>query len=203
MYSLHALHMLKATATALIIAAGLARTATAGPLEDGLVAVEHRDYATAIRLWGPLAELGNADAQYNLGIAYEYGHGVTRDPAAAAGWFRKAANHGLAAAQLSLGVLYENGIGVPQDFASAVSWYRMAAEQGNTAAQLNLGVMYENGWGVAQNYVIAHVWFSLAAAAGDGDAARNRDIGAAKMTQEQIAEAHKLTREWEPKSTSR
>jgi TPR repeat protein len=195
--------MLKAVAAALIIAADLARTVKAGPLDDGLVAAEHRDCATAIRLWGPLAEQGNLDAQYNLGLAYEHGRGVTRDHAAAANWFRKAANQGLAGAQLSLGVLYENGVGVPQDFASAVSWYQKAAEQGNTAAQLNLGVMHENGWGVAQNYIISHMWFSLAAAAGDAGAARNRDISAAKMTSEQIAEAHRLAREWKPRSTSR
>jgi uncharacterized protein len=195
--------MLKAAAAALIIAAGLARTATAGPLEDGLVAAEHGDYAAAVRLWRPLAEQGNPDAQYNLAVAYQYGHGVTRDHAAAVSWFQKAANQRLPGAQLSLGVLYENGVGVPQDFAIAVSWYRKAAEQGNTAAQLNLGVMYENGWGVAQNYVVAHMWFSLAAAAGDGDAARNQDISAAKMTSEQIAEARRLAREWEPKSASR
>ena len=189
-------NMSKTAASALIVAAGLARTVAAGPLEDGLVAAEHHDYATAIRLWSPLAEQGNPDAQYNLGVAYEYGHGVTRDHTAAAIWFRRAANQGLAAAQLSLGVLYENGLGVSQDFGNAVSWYRMAAEQGNTAAQLNLGVMYANGWGVAQNYIIAHMWFILAAALGDGDAARNRDISAAKMTLEQITEAHRLAREW-------
>jgi uncharacterized protein len=63
--------------------------------------------------------------------------------------------------------------------------------------------MLENGWGVAQNYIIAHMWFSLAAAAGDAGAARNRDISAAKMTSEQIAEAHRLAREWKPRSTSR
>jgi uncharacterized protein len=195
--------MSKAAAAALIIVAGLARTVMAGPLEDGLVAAEHRDYATEIRLWGPLAEQGNPDAQYNLGVAYQYGHGVTRDYAAAASWFRKATNQGLAGAQLSLGVLYEKGVGVPQDFATAVSWYRKAAEQGNTVAQLNVGVMCENGWGVAQNYVIVQIWFSLAAAAGDGDSARNRDMSAAKMTSEQIAEAHRLAHEWEPKSASR
>jgi hypothetical protein len=43
----------------------------------------------------------------------------------------------------------------------------------------------------------------LAAAAGDAGAARNRDISAAKMTSEQIAEAHRLAREWKPRSTSR
>ena len=196
-------NMLKTAASVLIVAAGLAGTVAAGPFEDGLVAAEHHDYATAIRLWGPFAEQGNPDAQYNLGVAYEYGYGVTRDHTAAAIWFRRAANQGLAAAQLSLGVLYENGLGVSQDFGNAVSWYRIAAEQGNAAAQLNLGVMYANGWGVAQNYVIAHMWFILAAASGDGDAARNRDINAAKMTLEQITEGHRLAREWGPKSSSR
>jgi TPR repeat protein len=194
--------MLKVAASALIIAASLARTAAAGPLEEGLLAAEHRDYSTATRLWGPLADQGNPDAQYNLGVAYEHCHGVTRDHAAAVGWFRKAANQGLAAAQLSLGVMYESGVGVPQDFTSAVSWYQRAAEQGNTAAQLNLGIMYENGWGVAQNYVTAYMWFSLAAAMGDAEAARNRDIRAAKMTSDQIAAARRLAREWKPTSTS-
>jgi TPR repeat protein len=42
--------------------------------------------------------------------------------------------------------------------------------------------MYDNGCGVAQNYVMAYMWFSLAAAMGDRDAARNRDIDAAKLT---------------------
>src|SRR5258708_35237712 len=100
-------NMLKAAASALIIAAGLARTATAGPLEDARVAAEPRDYATAIRLWVPLAEQGNLDAQHNLVVAYEYRHGLTRDHAAAANWFRTAANPGLAAAQLGHGVLYD------------------------------------------------------------------------------------------------
>jgi TPR repeat protein len=149
----------------------------------------------------PFADEGDVDAQHNLGLMYEQGHGVTQDHAVAVSWFRKAADQGFAAAQLSLGVLYENGLGVPQDFTTAVSWYRKAADQGNAAAQLNLGIMYDNGWGVAQN--IAHMWFSLAAAMGDRDAARNRDIDAAKLTPAQFAEAQRLAREWEPKFTPR
>ncbi len=132
---------------------------------------------------------------------YDKGQGVTRDYVVAVSWFRKAADQGFAAAQLSLGVMYENGLGVAQHFMTAVSWYRRAADQGNTAAQLNLGIMYDNGWGVAQNYVIAHMWFSLAAAMGDRDAARSQDVAAAKMTPAQLAEAQRLAREWEPKST--
>ncbi len=48
----------------------LAVPANAGPLEDGLAAYESKDYATALKLWRPLAEQGNADAQNNLGFMY-------------------------------------------------------------------------------------------------------------------------------------
>jgi uncharacterized protein len=37
------------------------------------------------------AEQGDMDAQYNLGVAYESGEGITKDFAEAAKWFRKAA----------------------------------------------------------------------------------------------------------------
>lgn len=46
----------------------LAGAAVAGPVEDAQTAYDHGDYATALRLWQPLAEGGNADAQFNLGF---------------------------------------------------------------------------------------------------------------------------------------
>ncbi|MFQ5564708.1 MAG: sel1 repeat family protein, partial [Parvularculaceae bacterium] len=56
------------------------------------------------------------------------------------------------------------------------------------------------GRGVPQDFVEAHKWFNLAASRASGDiretAAKNRDIMAAKMTPEQIAEAQKQAREW-------
>jgi hypothetical protein len=148
------------------MAVAVARLVAAGPFEDASDAAERRDYATALRLWRSLADHGEVDAQYNLGVMYDKGQGVTRDYAVAVSWFRKAADQGFAPAQLSLGVMYENGLGVPQDFTTAARWYRRAADQGDTAAQLNLSVLYENGWGVTQNHVIAHMWFSLAAVRG-------------------------------------
>jgi hypothetical protein len=56
----------------------------AGPLEDGKAAYKSGDYATAVRLLRPLADLGNADAQNNLGAIYYSGHGVPQDYAQAA-----------------------------------------------------------------------------------------------------------------------
>lgn len=45
----------------------------------GWEAFKSRDYATALKVWRPLAEQGNADAQYALGELYYYGKGVTQD----------------------------------------------------------------------------------------------------------------------------
>jgi len=44
-----------------------------------LVAYQRGDYATAVRLWRPPAEQGNAEAQYNLGVMYAEGDGVPQD----------------------------------------------------------------------------------------------------------------------------
>ena len=171
--------------------------------DQGYAADSRGDYATALRFWRPLADQGNAGAQYNLGNMYDKGQGVPQDYAAAVSWYRKAADQGDADAQFNLALKYENGQGVPQDYAAAVSWYRKAADQGNANAQGNLGVMYHNGQGVPQDYVQAHKWLNLgsARAAGADDRernAKNRDIVAAKMTPAQIAEAQRLASAWKP-----
>ena len=90
-------------------------TAVAGPLEDGLAAALAGDYPTAMRLWRPLADQGNAIAQRNLGNMYANGRGVPQDYAEAMKWYRKAADQGNAPAQLNLGIMYDLGQGVPQD----------------------------------------------------------------------------------------
>jgi hypothetical protein len=100
-------------------------------------------------------------------------------------------------AQSTLGFLYEYGKGVRQDDAAAASWYRKAANQGSARAQVDLGYMYDHGQGVPRDYVAAHMWFSLAAAGGLKQARTSRDVVAAKMTPEQIAEAEKRFAEWQ------
>ena len=47
--------------------------------QDGLDAAQRQDYKTAHRLWLPLAEQGDAIAQYNLGLMYDQGKGVAQD----------------------------------------------------------------------------------------------------------------------------
>ena len=56
--------------------------------------------------WREAAELGDAEAQYNLSMAYANGVGVPQDSAEAVKWWRKAAYQGVADAQFNLGVMY-------------------------------------------------------------------------------------------------
>jgi len=86
----------------------------------GSVAYISGDFATALKEWKPLAEQGDAAAQYNLGQMYRFGKGVIQDYAEAVKWYRKAAEQGYALAQNNLGYMYANGEGVTQDYATAV-----------------------------------------------------------------------------------
>ncbi len=64
---------------------GLTAPACAG-WDEGLAAYQRGDYAAAIREWRPLAKQGVAEAQYNLGVIYDRGQGVTQDYAEAVKW---------------------------------------------------------------------------------------------------------------------
>jgi hypothetical protein len=177
--------------------------AAAGPLEDAVAAYQRGDYATALRLWHPLAEQGDVDAQFHLGVMFESGQGVLRSDAEAIKWYRKAAEQDDAVAQFNLGVMYTKDQGVPPNHAEAALCYRLAADHGLAGAQFNLGMMYVEGQGVSQDYVQAHMWLHLAAAQlpSLGTNQRNttvdaRDRVASKMTPPQLVEAQQLTFEW-------
>ena len=92
-----------------------------------------------------LANEGDACAQNNLGLMYQYGRGVEQSYEKAAGWYLKAAEQGDADAQCNLGFMYELGDGVEQSYEKAAEWYRKAAEQGDAWAQYYLGCMYKYG----------------------------------------------------------
>ena len=154
---------------ALVLALSLAAAVAAGPLEDANAAYGRGDYAHALRLLRPLADQGNATAQYNLGLLYERGRGVTQDFAEAGRWLRKAADQGFAKAQFALGNMYTLGLGGPQDYVQAHRWFNLAASR-----------------------------FPASEAKERDQAVKLRDRVAASMTPAQIAEAQKLAREWKP-----
>ncbi len=126
---------------------GLAAPAWAG-FAEGVAAYKRGDYETALRELRPLANQGNAEAQFNLGVMYDKGEGVPQDDTEAVKWYRKAAEQGYAEAQYSLGLMYVKGWGVPQGHVRTHMWFNLAAsrlppgEDRDTSAKLrdNLAV---------------------------------------------------------------
>jgi hypothetical protein len=173
-------------------------SAIAGPLDDGREANNRGDYQTALGLWQPLADQGNADAQYFIGEMYEDGHGVKQDDTEAMKWLQKAADQGDDAAQYAVAVGYSSGNGVKQDFAEAFKWFQKVADKGDKAARFDVASAYHDGRGVKQDLVQAYMWCSLAAAAGDAMAGAMIGDYATNMTPEQIAEAKHLAAAWKP-----
>ena len=114
-----------------------------------------------------LAEVGNAEAQNELGHRYETGRGVPQDFGAAVTLYRQAAERGVARGQGNLGAMYANGTGVERDDDAALVWFRRAADQGDARGQNGLGVMYRDGRGVAQDDAEAVLWFRLSAEQGN------------------------------------
>lgn len=96
--------------------------------EEPYEALKRGDYRLAAGLFYPLAERGDARAQYNLGLLYASGLGVTQDYQAALKWHRMAAKQGHAGAQNELAQMYDKGQGVPQDSVRAYMWYSIAGE---------------------------------------------------------------------------
>ena len=56
--------------------------------QKGVTAVQSGDFATALREWAPLAEQGDASAQFNLGKMYDEGDGVPQDYKTAVKWYK-------------------------------------------------------------------------------------------------------------------
>ncbi len=99
------------------------------------VAYDRANLASALKIWLPLAQQGDPEAQINVGEIYEKGLGAQADPRLAAEWYRKAAETGHSRAQINLGYLYEKGLGVEKDLTTALNWYRKASGLENTDLQ--------------------------------------------------------------------
>lgn len=177
-------------------------TAARADYQSGAAAFVDGDYTTAFQELKPIAEQGNASAQFFLGVMYGMGQGAPQDYAESLMWFRNAAEQNNPNAQACLGIMYGQGRGVKQDFAEAAKWYRKAAEQNNANSQNNLAALYGEGRGVPKDPVQAYLWYNLAAAQGFEDSAKLRDEVARKMTSNQLRHAQELTRNWKPKSVA-
>ena len=145
-----------------MIAAVVAAPLPAQSVKAGIDAWQRADYPGAVAIWRPLAEAGDADAQFNIGQAYRLGRGVPLDLAAAKIWFERAARSGHLDAQTTLGLLiFQNG-----DRAGGLKWLKQAADQGEPRALLVYGTALYNGDGVTQDRILGYAYVSRSAGQG-------------------------------------
>lgn len=85
-----------------------------------------------------LADQGDADAQWQIGVRFHNGEGVPHDDAQAMRWFHRAAEQGHVTAQATLGAYYWAGRGVPQDLSQAYFWSALALAQGDENSKSRL-----------------------------------------------------------------
>lgn len=124
--------------------------------EDGLQAFKQGKYELALRYWIPLAEAGDSEIQYNLGVMYTDGRGVEKDIKQAIYWLTEAAEQEDADAQFRLGKLYTNSKDVEQDLTKAESWIRKSALGNNGNACYYLAQFYAHGKGLPKDNELAY-----------------------------------------------
>jgi len=104
--------------------------------ERGFAAYGVGNFEGALKEWRLSAARGDARSQFNLGLMYANGQGVSQSYGEAAKWYRLSADQGHDKAQLALGLIYALGEGVIQDNIYAHMWFNIAASKGSTAAIL-------------------------------------------------------------------
>lgn len=141
--------------------------AEADPMADALAAAETGDYATALRIWTPLAQAGIARAQNNIGACFAEGLGVPRNLELALKWLRLAAEAGDPVGERNYAAFHMQGLnGSDPDYRTAAEYYRRAAEKGDAPAQDMLSRLLLEGEVMPADPVEARRWAESAAAAG-------------------------------------
>ena len=107
----------------------------------------------------PLAEEGNVEATYTIGLIYSYDNGIIRDFEKGVKWLTKAADLGKVIALNEIGSQYywdwRN-----HNYKKAFEYYKLAAEKGDYHAQQMLGRMYSYGHGITQDIEQSIYWYT-------------------------------------------
>jgi cell division septation protein DedD len=126
----------------------------------GIDAWQAQNYEEAVRIWRPLADRGDADAQFNIAQAYFLGRGLPQNMTLAEQWYARAARGGHEEAQANYGLLlFQNG-----RQREAIPWVERAANRGDPRAQYVLGTALYNGDLIARDLPRAYALMSRAAA---------------------------------------
>ncbi len=128
----------------------LAPISASAAYQDALKMVAEGKWDQALNEFEPLAAIGHAPSQFSIGLIYQLGRGVPKDPEKARKMYVMAAKQGFWPAYNNLGKMFLDGEGVPKSLITAFNLFAKAAEN-HAQAKNNLARMYENGWGTKQD----------------------------------------------------
>lgn len=158
--------------------------------EEAFKAYQNQNFSDAEVAWIELADSGDVNAQYALGVMHLRQEASDSSPAAAFSWFEKAAAQGHATAMFNLGVAYWEGAGVEQNKDQALTLWEQSALKGDSGAQFNLGLAYYIGEQREPDIQTAARWISLAAEQNHPEAKRILSVIQTELNQgKQVAAA--------------
>lgn len=168
--------MLRRLLSILLVPLSVAASAapSSDPLADALRTLETGRHQQGVQMLTPLANGGNALAQYRLGMLYYHGQGIGEDEKMAIYWWKKAAAQGNVESMFQLGSAFLFGSQtakfVPDPDREAAMWYFQAASAGHAEAQYHLGLLFLAGKGVVENRQESARWMQKAAMQGHPEA---------------------------------
>ncbi len=122
-----------------------------------------QDYQYAVHLYQTLAQKGESDAMYKLGLVYSKSiAGINRNDKASFTWFEKAAQKNHPSAIGRLGRCYYVGIYVEQNYKKAIELFNQAIQKGDAYAMYRLGLAYAFGCGEEKDLSKAGYWYERA-----------------------------------------
>ena len=157
--------------------------------------LERGDYEAALRTFRLLAEAGDVEAQFKLGVMHDLGENVPQHFAEAVKWYRAAAEQGHAEAQLALGRhildIDEKAFGLCELMSvfSRKDEYRSILRKNRKKEEL----------------IEAHKWFNLAASRPgvlkktQDKAVCMRDLMTRSMDWNEVSIAQKRAARWKPR----
>ena len=107
------------------------------PGKDSPAGDSHLRVSSVIELQA-LADRGDAEAQWQMGVRYHNGDGVAQNDKLAMDWFQLSAEQGNVSAQSALGSYYWAGRGVPEDLTKAYMWSAVALARGDEISKSRL-----------------------------------------------------------------
>jgi TPR repeat protein len=144
-----------------------------------------------------LAQLGDAEAQFNLGVKFAASTGAAQDYAQAEFWYLKAAAQNHPMANFNLGQMYACGHGAPRDATKALIWIQKAADLGDAGAQYSLGNTHHKAGmnklseTISESRIAAYKWFRLSAMQGYRGADEACEMVNIAMSREDVEEGRR------------